>query len=248
MVHQGRLQLDTSLTMEERTSSLQSSYSIAGVLPNNDRGRGSITAVSTTSESSTTHCPIDSSARLSPLFVPNHLELGNSVAESMTESKISAIGEFEATDLETEGKTENCVSLNLEILKCFESVNLQYEELGIVFSNCIAIQPSNPAFPTNEGSIVLMGAPKSGFLEATFVHPVNIAKVLITSSQRLIMSAYNRDRQLIAQNILPGANLANTDSVVPPNTLLSVTARDIYSISLCAFDGQFTIDEFSFCF
>ncbi len=245
MVHQGRLQLDTSLTMEERTSSLQSSYSIAGVLPNN---RGSITAVATASESSTTHCLIDPSARLSPLFVPNHLDLGNSVTKSTTESKIPAIGEFEATELEAERKTGSSISLNLEILKCFESVKLQYEELGIIFGNCIAIQPSNPAFPTNEGSIVLMGAPKSGFLEAAFVHPVNIAKVLITSSQRLIMSAYNRDRQLIVQNILPGANLANTDSVAPPNTLLSVAAKDIYSISLCAFDGQFTIDDFSFCF
>jgi hypothetical protein len=241
MVNQGRLQLDTSLTIEERTSSLQSSYSLAGVLPND---RGSMTAFATTNKSSTNQCLIDPSARLSSLFVPNHFELGNSVAES----KIPASGEFEATELEAEVKTGSCISLNLEILKCFESVKLQYEELGIIFSNCIAIQPSNPAFPTNDGSIVLMGAPKSGFLEAAFVHPVNIAKVMITSSQRLIMSAYNRDRQLLVQNILPGANLANTDSVVPPNTSLSVIARDIYSITLCAFDGQFTINGFSFCF
>ncbi|PAX49076.1 hypothetical protein [Brunnivagina elsteri] len=245
MVYQGRLKSDTSLTLEERTSSLQDSYSIAEVIPND---RDSVIAVARTSESSTTHSLIVPSARFSPFFTPDDFKICNSVTESIIESNIAASGKFEAIEVETEEKTGSCVSLNLDILKCFESVKLQYEELGIIFSNCIAIEPSNPAFPTNEGSIVLMGAPKSGFLEAAFLNPINTAKVLITSSQRLIMSAYNRDRQLIVQNILPGANLANTDSVVPPNALLSVKAQDIYSISLCAFDGQFTIDEFSFCF
>lgn len=245
MVHQGNIQSDMSLTLEERSRSLQSSYSIMGVLPNK---RSRVTAVTTTSESSTTDFLIDPSARLSPFFSHNDLELCGSVAESTTELNIASSGEFAGTEVETEERTGSCVSLNLGILKCFESVKRQYEELGIIFSNCIAIKPSNPAFPANNGSIVLMGAPKSGFLEAAFVHPVNIAKVHITSSQRLIMSAYDRDRQLLVQNILPGANLANTDSPLPPNILLSVKARDIYSISLCAFDGQFTIDEFRFCF
>ena len=70
----------------------------------------------------------------------------------------------------------------------------------------------------------------------------------VTSSQRLLLSAYNRDRQLLTQTVLPGANLANSDSAVPPNTLLSVTANDIHSVTFCAFDGQFTIDNFCFCF
>jgi hypothetical protein len=245
MVHQGRLQSDTSLTLEERTRSLQSSYLNTGYPPND---RDSLKGVATTSESSATHYLIDPSARLSPLLTPDDFKICNSVAESIVESNIPASRELEAIEVKTEERTESCVSLNLGILKRFESVKLQYEELGIIFSNCIAIEPSNPAFPTNDGSIVLMGAPKSGFLEAFFLHPVNTAKVLITSSQRLIMSAYNRDRELIAQNILAEANLANTGSTVPPNTRLSVKAEDIYSISLCAFDGQFTIDEFSFCF
>jgi hypothetical protein len=243
MVHQGSLQSDTSLTLKEGTSSLQSSNSIAAVSPNE---RSNITAVAITSESSITHSLIDPSARLSPLLIPDNFELDNSVA-STTESNIAS-RELEAIEGETKERTGSFVSLNLERLKCFESVKLQYEELGVIFSNCIAIQPSNPAFPTNDSSIVLMGAPKSGSLEVVFARPINTAEVHITSSQRLIMSAYNRDRQLVVQNILPGANLANTDSAVPPKVLLSVKAKDIYKISLCAFDGQFTINEFRFCF
>lgn len=141
----------------------------------------------------------------------------------------------------------NCVCLNLETLKCFEVVERQYEELGVIFCNCIAIQPSNPAFPTHSGSVVLMGAPKGGFLEVAFARPVNIVKALVTSSQRLVLSAYNRERKIVAQAVLPVGNLANSDSVLSPNTQLKVKADEIYSISFCAFDGQFTLDNFSFC-
>jgi hypothetical protein len=152
----------------------------------------------------------------------------------------------EAIDLEVV-TVPTCVCLNLEDLKCFESIEHQYEPWGVTFDNCIAIQPSNPAFPTNSGLVVLMGAPKGGFLGATFVRPVQWVRAFVTSSQRLVLSAYDRDRQLLSQSILPGANLANTDSAVPPNMLMSVKAKNIHSITFCAFDGQFTIDDFSFC-
>ncbi|BAZ17227.1 hypothetical protein NIES4071_91050 [Calothrix sp. NIES-4071] len=141
----------------------------------------------------------------------------------------------------------NCVCLNLETLKCFEVVERQYEDLGVIFSNCIAIQPSNPAFPSHSGAVVLMGAPKGGFLEVAFVRPVNIVKALVTSSQRLLLSAYNRERKIVAQEVLPVGNLANSDSALPPNKQLKVKAEEISSITFCAFDGQFTLDNFSFC-
>ncbi|MDZ8032191.1 hypothetical protein [Nostoc sp. DedSLP04] len=140
-----------------------------------------------------------------------------------------------------------CICLDLEDLKCFEAVERQYERWGVIFHNCLAIQPSNPAFPTYSGLIVLMGAPKSGFLEATFLHPVNSVSAFVTSSQRLVLSAYDRDRQLLAQTALPGSNLANSDSAISPNTLLSINVNNIHSVTFCTFDGQFTLDNFRFC-
>lgn len=140
-----------------------------------------------------------------------------------------------------------CISLDLENLKCFEAVERQYERWGVIFHNSLAIQPSNPAFPTHSGLTVLIGAPKSGFLEATFLHPVNSVSVFVTSSQRLVLSAYDRDRQLLGQTVLPGANLANSDSAISPNTLLSITVNNIHSVTFCAFDGQFTLNDFRFC-
>ncbi|YAF97057.1 MAG: hypothetical protein AB3A66_05120 [Nodularia sp. CChRGM 3473] len=155
--------------------------------------------------------------------------------------------EFEEAFDATKVDVPTCICLNLENLKCFETVERQYEHWGVIFHNSLAIQPSNPAFPTHSGLTVLMGSPKNGFLEATFLHPVNWVSVFVTSSQRLVLSAYDRDRQVLAQTILPSANLANSDSVLPPNSLLSITAKNIHCVTFCAFDGQFTLDNFRFC-
>jgi hypothetical protein len=142
-----------------------------------------------------------------------------------------------------------CTCLNLESLKCFETVQYQYQEWGIIFNNCIAIKPSNPAFPPHSGSVVLMGASKGGFLEASFVRPVSVVSAYVTSSQRLVLSAYNCDRDIIAQAELSGENLANSDSAVElPNMQLRIRAKDICSVSFRAFDGQFTVDDLTFCY
>ncbi|MBD2353169.1 hypothetical protein H6G41_00780 [Tolypothrix sp. FACHB-123] len=144
--------------------------------------------------------------------------------------------------------TPTCIALNFEDLKCFETVERQYESWGVIFENCLAIQPSNPAFPTHSSSTVLMGSPKSGLLEVSFLQPVNWVSAVVTSSQRLVLTAYDRDRQMLAQTVLPGANLANSDSSIPPNTLLSIAANNIHYLTFGAFDGQFTLDNFRFCF
>ncbi|MEA5504961.1 hypothetical protein VB735_17985 [Halotia wernerae UHCC 0503] len=183
-----------------------------------------------------------------PAFEDAKFELENCDIQNHNLIKASALWvKFEEIVDNAEFVRPGCICLNVEDLKCFESVDRQYEHWGVIFHNTLAIQPSNPAFPTLSGLTVLMSSSNDGFLEANFLQPVNCVSAFITSSQRLVLSAYDRDRQLLAQTILPGANLANSDSTVPPNTLLSIKAHDIYSVSFCAFDGQFTLDNFRFC-
>ncbi len=69
----------------------------------------------------------------------------------------------------------------------------------------------------------------------------------VTSLQWLVLSADDRNRQLLDQTPLPSANLANSDSAISPNILLSITLNNIYSVTFCASDGQFTLDNFRFC-
>ena len=139
------------------------------------------------------------------------------------------------------------VSLNLEDLKCFEVVEHQFRHYGVTFKNAIALQPSNPAYPPRTGTTVLMAAPKSGWLEASFSHPIGKFSCYITSSQRMIMSAYDSQNVLISKSTIE-PNLAGSDSPTPPNVQLSLDGFNISRITFYAFDGQLVVDDFSFGF
>lgn len=152
------------------------------------------------------------------------------------------------SDFEQAVTSPALVHLNLEDLKCFEVVDRQFQRWGVTFHNCIAIHPSNPAFPAHSGTTVLMGSPKSGWLEASFTHPVCVVKAYVTTSQRLVLSAYDRDNQRLAQAEISEPNLAGSDSKLQPNTVLSIRMANIYRVTFCAFDGQFTVDDLSFQF
>jgi hypothetical protein len=140
------------------------------------------------------------------------------------------------------------VRLNLQDLNCFEVVERQFEKWGAVFRNALALSPSNPAFPTHSGSIVLMGGPKSGSMEVIFTQPISRVRALVTSSRRTVLSAYDRDGQLLAKTETSAPNLAGSQSNLSPNTLLSLDSENIHRIGFYSFDGQLTVADFAFGF
>lgn len=141
-----------------------------------------------------------------------------------------------------------CIRLNLESLRPFETVDHQFRAWGITLSNAIALDPSNHAFPPRSGRIVLMGAPKSGWFEIIFHRPARFCNLYVTSSQRAILCAYDRQGQLLDQDELRNANLAQTNSPSAPNARLQVYGPEIARVTLYAFDGQMTIDDPSYGF
>lgn len=149
-----------------------------------------------------------------------------------------------------------CVRLDLEDLPCFSPVDRQYEAWGVQFKNAVAISPSNPAYPCHSGSMVMMGAPENGWLEATFVQPVRHVTSFITSSRRTVMRAFNRQNQLVAEMESPDGNLDNprpepgergSSGYSPANLKLSVSATEIHRITFHSYHGHLTIDDFCFC-
>lgn len=139
------------------------------------------------------------------------------------------------------------VCLNLEDLKCFEVVDRQFHHYGITFENAIALQPSNPAYPPPQaGTTVLMGAPKSGWLEVAFLQPVHQFCCHVTSSQRMLLSAYDHQNKLLIRSSLSKANLAGSDSPIPPNASFKIEVPNISRITFYAFDGQLTLSDLSF--
>jgi len=173
---------------------------------------------------------------------------------------------FEAVQMGDVGKVgrsslttcaSTCIRLDMENLQCFESVDRQFADWGVVFANAIALRPSNPGYPAYSGSMVLMSAPKNGYLEVTFLRPASFVSGFVTSSRRAVLTAFDAENQAIACTETEGANLAQAASSAEntahlcyssrPNTPLALSAANIHRITLHAFDGQLTLDDFCFC-
>lgn len=144
--------------------------------------------------------------------------------------------------------TTTCVRIDLEDLRSFEVVERQYQDLGVTFSNAIAIKPSNPAFPPYSGAIVLFGSPRDGWLEATFEFPVQFVSGFVTGSRRTVLIAFDANGKPIARTESPDRNLVSGESAVPPNLQLSLKANNICRVAFQTLDGQLTLDDFCFSY
>ncbi|MEB3356968.1 MAG: hypothetical protein VKK04_09595 [Synechococcales bacterium] len=153
---------------------------------------------------------------------------------------------FDASAADLAHTKQAHIQLDLEGLQCFEVVHQQYQQLGVVFTNAIALRPSNPAFPPHSGHMVLMGAPKNGFLEAIFTKPTSFVSACITGSRRTVVSAFDHSGKLVETVQTHGANLASPDDPGNANLPLSLTAPDIHRVMFQCLGGQFTLDNFSF--
>lgn len=138
------------------------------------------------------------------------------------------------------------IKLNLGTLKCFEIVTNQFQDMGVVFQNAIAIEPSNPAYFSPTSKILLLGNPKQGWLEATFSNPVSAIQCRITSSQRTIMSVHDAQDVLLGRTELEEANLTGSSSNLNANQPLNLEFSAITKVTFYAFDGQITLSEFGF--
>ncbi len=141
------------------------------------------------------------------------------------------------------------VRLDLEDLPSFAVVDCQYASWGVLFNNAVAICPSNPAYPPRSGMMVLLGAPRNGWLEATFLQPVQHVSSFITSSRNTVMRAFNNRNQLVAQTESSAA--LNRSGQEQPAKMasqrLSVNAANICRITLHSLNGHLTVDDFCFC-
>ncbi|HEY9697318.1 MAG TPA: hypothetical protein V6D10_08650 [Trichocoleus sp.] len=158
----------------------------------------------------------------------------------------AALSEIDLTPAEVLTCQSRCVRLDWEELPRFTIVDRQYESMGVVFANAIAICPSNSAYPAYSGSMVLMGAPKSGYVEAIFLQPAHFVCGFVTSSRRTVMTAFDAENREIARVQTPEPNLAGSSSTAQPNLSLRLSIKNINRVTFHAFDGQFTLDDFCF--
>ncbi len=137
-------------------------------------------------------------------------------------------------------------TLPFDRLHCFEDVADRFADLGLHFSNAIALVPSNPSYPTAKNALVIVSAPRNGALEIQFDRPISTLTAYVTSSRPMTMSAKNKDAAIIARSRIPSGNLCGSNSDIPANHPLIVMAPAIYGVTFSAFDGQIAIGDLSF--
>ncbi|TAF51887.1 MAG: hypothetical protein EAZ61_09580 [Oscillatoriales cyanobacterium] len=136
--------------------------------------------------------------------------------------------------------------LPFDRLHCFEDVADCFTDLGLHFDNAIALVPSNPRYPTAQNALVIVSAPYNGALAIQFDRPISSLTACVTSSRPMTMSAQNKDAAIIARSRIPSANLNGSNSHIPANYPLVVTAPAIYGVTFSAFDGQIAISDLAF--
>lgn len=184
------------------------------------------------------------------LKTPNHSSPPSHQAEwvGFVDSPFTAaIPHLDLTKGTLATRLHDCVRLDWEELQCFERVSHQFKEWGVMFANAIALQPSNSAYPPRAGAMVLMGAPRDGWLEATFLRPVKFVSGFVTSPRRTILTAFDHNDEIVLQTESSGSNLANS-GIYPPNIRLSVSVPNIHRVTFHTFSGHLTLDEFCFSY
>lgn len=150
----------------------------------------------------------------------------------------------------TPGMTDNLAleSLDLSGLQNFEVVGNQYREKGIQFSNVIALQPSNPAFPSRTSPTILLAGPKGGMMDLTFLTPTCAVIGYVTSASVTVMTAFDGEGNILGKAETLGRNLADEDSSYPPNTELAVMTKTpmIHRIRLRCGGGTLTLSDLRF--
>lgn len=141
-----------------------------------------------------------------------------------------------------------CVRLDWEDLRCFDVVDRQYESWGIRLANAIALRPSNPAYSPYSGDIVLLGAPKNGWLEITFLRPVNFVSGFITSSRRTVVTAFDANNRAIARTETAATDLASSHLNDRPQAQIHLHGTNIHRVTFRSFDGQLTLDDLCFSY
>lgn len=148
------------------------------------------------------------------------------------------------SDSVNQAQASTRIRLALKELSCFETIEHQFQDWGITFVNAITLQPSNPVFGVDSEAMVLMGAPKTGWLEIHFTVPIRRIEAEVTSSRPTILSAYNSMDEAIAQTEM---TLVKSGSHIHPIELpkawLSLNGEEIRKVTFYAFDGQLVISQ-----
>lgn len=91
------------------------------------------------------------------------------------------------------------VHIDFSNLSVFESVRWQYQHWGIQFEGAITLQPSNPAFGVDPGTLVLTPEAGRSSISVHFDQLRKTVGALVTATQQIKLTLFDRENHPIAE-------------------------------------------------
>lgn len=95
-------------------------------------------------------------------------------------------------------KVKPLVQLDFEDLELFEAVTTQYQHLGVIFTDAIALKPSNPSFQRRRGDRVLVPRTQEKSITLTFEDLVERVGAYVTGAKPIALTIFDQNDQVLA--------------------------------------------------
>jgi hypothetical protein len=138
------------------------------------------------------------------------------------------------------------IQLDFEELSLFEQVQNQYQNLGVRFEGAIAIHPSNPAFASPSGSLVIIPSGEGLSITVHFDRPIRQTKAVVIGARSVRLTAFDRHGNVLIQE------RTSTQLQIPAEAIASLPAEKLAAIAekivriVFASDAPFILDSL-FC-
>lgn len=139
------------------------------------------------------------------------------------------------------------VQVSFEALSAFDRVTTQFESLGVRFYNAIALKPSNPVFPQDEDTCVLLPTHNNSTLVFELLQPMQWVEVSVSSVQAVRMRGIDVFDAIVAEagDAYDYCNIgAHPNHELPPQRL-RIAAAGLSKVVIEA-DTPLTLNEISF--
>ena len=145
-------------------------------------------------------------------------------------------------------RSSKLIELSFDQLKLFEPVMGQYKHLGVEFQGAIALQPSNPEFLPQSGTVVLIPQGNKMLISTSFKQPVALVRTLVCGSGSIVLTSYDADGNILDRTSKAANFLHNVSSATETklhSTWLQSKQKGINRVELHSCT-PFTVSDFCF--
>lgn len=139
------------------------------------------------------------------------------------------------------------VQISFEALSAFDRVTTQFESLGVRFHNAIALKPSNPVFPQDEDTCVLLPTHTNSALMFELLQPMQWVEVSVSSVQAVRMRGIDVSDTTVAEagDAYDYCNIGAHPNHELPHQRLRIAAAGLSRVVIES-DTPLTLNEISF--